>query len=64
MTLKGGEMKVDWFGTLQCKEQCHSEYLGFSFCLIVPKLGTGEPATWKHQQVQTKMPQEKSLLSS
>lgn len=61
-------MKVDSLGTLGCKEQHHSEYLFFVFvCLFVYlmylQLGTGEPATWKCQQVQTKMPQEKASLA-
>lgn len=31
MTLKDGEMKVDWLETLGCKKQYHSETLDFLF---------------------------------
>lgn len=55
-------MEVDQLVILGCKEGQHGEHTRFSFCLIYLRLDTGEPATWKCQQVQAKMPQEKPAL--
>lgn len=35
-TMKDGEKKADWLGTLGPKELHGSKFLGFSFCLMYP----------------------------
>lgn len=68
--LEGGE-RMDWLGTSEPEEEHSSDILGFSYCLIYPRLGSREAdnpemptGTGTDPPQKKKKPQEKSAFSS
>lgn len=63
-SFKGGGRKADRLGILEPKEQHNNEFLGFSFCLIYPRLIAGKVNLEMPISAVRKKSQETPTLSS